>query len=154
MIKLTDNLWIGNSADEQTADLVGPGIGAILNVAQDLRATRGWGGKDRAEYMQVGLIDGPGNPLATYCAATLALYVLLKRSRVLVCCHTGSRALTIAVMLVKMNTLTRVADSRGWDDLLAILQERVEGELPAVHKAHREAFDKIPWGRLSSMLGD
>ena len=42
MIKLTDNLWIGNSNDELGADYYLLKIGGVLNVAQDLEGSRGW----------------------------------------------------------------------------------------------------------------
>jgi hypothetical protein len=144
MIKLTDNLWIGDSADEVYADLVD--IGAVLNVAQDLQGTRGW--MDGVEYMQVGLIDGPGNVPAAYHAAVLALAALLKRNRTLVCCHTGGRALAVSLMWLHLTS------GRGWDSWLAILCERVEGELPIPHEAHKEAFNRMNWRLLSSVLGE
>jgi hypothetical protein len=146
MIRLTDNLWIGDSADEERADLAAAKIGVVLNVAQDLHGTRGW--LYGIEYAQVGLIDGPGNPLAAYHAAVLALAVLLKRGRVLLCCHTGGRALAVAIMYLHLTS------GRGWDSWLASLRERVDSDLPELHEAHRAAFDRMNWQLLTSAMGD
>lgn len=146
MIRLTDHIWLGHATDEGNADLEAEGVTAILNVAQDLQATRGW--KNGIEYAHVGLIDGPGNPLSAYCAAVLALDSLLKRNdQVLVCCHAGSRSL--AVILMHLN----LAGRNGWDGCLDILRERVDWTLPTPHAAHRAAFDKLNWRFLSSIIG-
>lgn len=137
MIKLDDKIWIGNSGDEEFAKLEEAGIGAILNVAQDLQCSRGW--NTGIEYTQVGLIDGPGNSLCAYQAAILALTALVKNKKVLVCCHTGARSL--AVVLMYLN----VENSRGWNGNLLFLKERIEDELPEPHPAHWAAFDKMNW---------
>lgn len=141
MIRLTENLLIGDSADESHAILSGKD--AILNVAQDLQCTRGW--TDGIEYMQVGLIDGPGNPMSAYYSAVFALHTLLSRARgsVLVCCHTGGRAMAVIMMYLQSTA------KRSWDDWLNLLHERVEWELPTPHNAHKEAFDKMD---LNSLL--
>lgn len=145
MLRMDENIWIGNSADEQYADLDVYGVNAILNVAIDLQATRGWLGG--VEYAQVGLIDGPGNPLAAYAAAVLALSGMMKRRRVLVCCHTGARSLAVLVMLLNLTVTCR------WEQWFALLGERVEEQLPVPHDAHREAFDKMNWKALNKIVG-
>ncbi len=146
MIRLTDHIWLGHAPDEENADLDTEGISAVLNVAQDLQATRGW--MHGIDYMQVGLIDGPGNPLAAYYAAVLALETLLRRhDQVLVCCHAGSRSL--AVVLMHLNLVGR----NGWDGCVAILHERVDWTLPVPHAAHRAAFDRLNWRWLDSVIG-
>lgn len=144
MIRLTDNgLWIGNSADGKNLGVLR--VSAILNVAQDLRGTVGW---PDVEYMQVGLIDGPGNPLCTYSAAVLALASLLGRRRTLVCCHSGGRSLAVCVMYLE--TLSRI----GWDNRITLLQERVNIELPKPHLAHKAAFEAMNWRVLSKLAGE
>ena len=147
MIPLTDRLYIGDSGDEERADLASLRIGAVLNVAQDLQGTRGW--KCGVEYMQVGLIDGPGNPPAAYYSAVLALTALLNRSRVLVCCHTGGRALAVAIMYLNAN-----AQSQDWERWLEILRERVDVGLPVPHDAHRREFNRMNWRLLARFIGD
>ena len=144
MIQLGERLWIGDSDDERHADLDEVGVGAVLNVAQDLHGVRGW--MNGVEYAQVGLIDGPGNPPSAYYAAVAALGTLVRRWRTLVVCHTGSRALAVALMYLNVHP------RRGWDDLLALVRERVDGELPVPHEAHRAAFDKLNWRVLVSAL--
>lgn len=146
MIRLTDNLWIGIAPDEALADLAKLDIKAILNVAQDLQATRGW--YCGVEYAQVGLIDGPGNPPAAYHAAVLALVMLLKRGRVMVCCHGGSRSFAVALMYLNLTA------GRGWDGWLEVLRERVDDELPVPNEVHRLAFNRMNWRLLASVTGD
>jgi hypothetical protein len=148
MIRLNESLWIGDSSDEKAALLhtMAGNIYAVLNVAHDLVGTWNWG--DEVEYMQVGLIDGPGNPLSAYCAAVLALHSLLKRGKVLVCCHTRSRAMAVALMYLHLT------GGRGWDGRLELIREYVDIELPVPNAAHRAAFDKINWKALGSLLGD
>ena len=132
--------------DEESDDLATEGIDAILNVAHDLQATRGW--MHGIEYAQIGLIDGPGNPLAAYCAAILALETLRKRhDQVLVCCHAGSRS--FAVVLMYLNLISR----NGWDGCLDILRERVDWTFPVPHPAHRAAFERLNWRWLDSIIG-
>jgi len=95
--------------------------------------------------MQVGLIDGPGNPIAAYHAAVLALATLIKRGRALVYCHTGGRSLAVAVMYLNCS-----AHWRKWEDWMQLLNERIEVDLPVPHDAHRAAFDKINWDNLAA----
>lgn len=143
MTKITDCLWIGNSKDATDANLPAEGINAMLNVAHDLQGKRGW--TDNIVYAQCGLIDGPGNHIATYHAAILMLAALVADGkRVLVCCHNGGRSL--AVVLCYLN----LTGGRGWDGWLSLLRERNEFEDP--HEVHRRAFDRINWRLLSSAL--
>lgn len=138
MIQLTETIRIGDSSDSPLK------VDAVLNVAQDMRGDCGW---PDVEYMQVGLIDGPGNTLSAYCSAVLALATLCKRhDRVLVCCHTGSRSLAVALMYLS------VASDHSWDALLDLLRERVDKELPIPHKEHREAFGLMNWQPLAGMI--
>ena len=139
MTQITEKIWIGNSMDEFLAD-----VDAILNVAQDLQCTRGWRGG--VEYMQTGLIDGPGNLLSAYYAAVLALSSLVSRhKRVLVCCHTGSRA--IAVVMMHANVDSR----RGWEACLEVISERVDERLPTPNPVHRTAFERLNWTLLTEV---
>lgn len=142
MIRLSDTLWIGDSSVGQR-ELWSSRIGAALNVAQDLRADIGW---PDVEYMQVGLIDGPGNPLGAYYSAVLALDSLLLRRNTLVFCHTGSRSMAVGAIYLNAKAGLK------WDELIALLRERVDGDLPSPHKAHREAFDRIDWKLLEKIL--
>ena len=146
MIRLADNLWIGDSGDEGYADLEALGVRAVLNVAHDLQGTRGclFG----IEYMQVGLIDGPGNPSSAYYAAVMALVTLLRRGKVMVCCHTGGRSLAVALLYLNLTA------RRGWDGWLELLSERVDAELPIPHEAHKTAFNKINWRLLTAAMED
>lgn len=119
-------------------------ISAVLNVAHDLRVLIGW---PDVEYMHVGLVDGPGNAPAAYCAAVLALATLVARKhRVLVCCHTGGRSVAAAMMYLNVGV------GRGWDDLLELLRERVDVRLPVPHAAHRAAFSRMNWRVLANMI--
>lgn len=157
MIRLTDDkrkvggvalgaIWIGNSGDEAADYFDTAYIGAVLNVAQDMTGTKFW--EHGVEVMHVGLIDGPGNEIGTYCAAVLALHALLKRHNTLVCCHTGGRALAVAIMYLKAQ------GERHWDSLIQVLQERVEDDLPVPNYIHREVFDQIDWSSLKKLIGN
>lgn len=152
MIRLTDDrlrvggivlgaIWIGNSAaGHDKGNIVASSIGAILNVAQDLTGTLCW--DDGIESMHVGLIDGPGNELTAYYAAVLALHALLKKHNVLMCCHTGSRSMAVALMY------SAITSKLGWDQQLQMLRERVDIDLPTPNDAHREAFSLLSWKLL------
>lgn len=144
--KIGDKLYIGDSQDERYADLTGEGITAVLNVAQDMDGTRGW--LWGIEYAQVGLVDGPGNPPASYYAAVLALVSLLKRHRTLVVCHTGGRSLAVAMMYLNIRV------RRSWTELLTLVRERMDVGLPQVHEAHQEVFKKMNYKLLDSLTGD
>lgn len=142
MTQLTESIWIGDSSITWRT-VRSAKIGAVLNVAQDLKGDLGW---PNVEYMQVGLIDGPGNPTASYIAAVLALSSLLERHRrVLVCCHTGSRSVVVAMMLLNITA------NHDWNGLLVLLKERVDTELPVPHEAHKIAFDNMNWELLASL---
>ena len=142
MIRLTEQLWIGDSADGRNLEALG--ITAILNVAHDLRSFAGW---PEVEYAQVGLIDGPGNLPAAYHATILTLISLLGRHKqVLVCCHTGSRSMAVALMYLNLTF------ARGWDSWLDVLNEYVDLNLPEPHAAHRIAFDAIQWESLRGIV--
>lgn len=142
MTQLTDNIWIGDSS-VSWRDVRASKIDGVLNVAQDLRGIMGW---PDVEYMQVGLIDGPGNPATSYCAAALALSALIGRhKRILVCCHTGSRSMAVVMMYLN------IAAGHSWDGLLALLRERVDADLPIPNAAHRAAFDGMDWRLLASI---
>ena len=146
MIRLTDTIWIGDSNAEIGACSMGHSTGRVvctLNVAQDLHGLAGW---PTFDYMQVGLIDGPGNIMAAYYCAIAALATLQERGVTLVFCHTGGRSL--AVVLMYLNTMTR----RGWDVWLDLLKERVDVELPIPNPIHKTAFDKIDWELLTKLL--
>lgn len=138
MIRLSDRLWVGDSS-VTAREVRTHKIKALLNVAQDLRGEMGW---PDTEYMQVGLIDGPGNPIQVYCAAALSLWTLAKRHRTLVFCHTGGRSLAVAVMYMN------VAAGHSWDGIMSLLAESVDTELPVPHEAHMAAFDKMDWQLL------
>lgn len=142
MIMLTENVYIGAISDAFTADP--KQIGAILSVALDLKSKVGW---PEFEYMQVGLIDGPGNPIHTYIAAALALATLAKKHKTLVFCHEGGRSLAVSIMYMEFFF------KRGWDGWLELLDERTGMELPVPHEAHRAAFDKIDWEALRKLAG-
>lgn len=156
MIRLTDDrlgvggialgaIWIGDSGDEvNSLQMSDAGIGATLNVAQDMHSRHGWW--NGVEAMHVGLIDGPGNEDAAYCAAVLALHALLKRHNVLVFCHSGGRALAVAVMYL------RACGGRDWDWWLGMLSERGDVSLPSVNQVHRDAFEQLDWKLLSRLI--
>lgn len=145
MIKLTNSLWIGDATDEHFADLATPGIEFILNVAHDLVPTRGW--DHGVEYAHVGIVDGPGNPKSTYYAAVLALASMLERGSVLVCCHSAGRSMAVCLML--MNVSAR----RKWDELVELLVERLDRELPDSNEAHKAAYDEMDWDLLAKIIG-
>lgn len=146
MIQVDAGLWVGDSHDGDRADESDVSFGAVLCVAQDLEGLVGWG--LGIEYMQVGLIDGPGNVMAAYHAAVLALVVLMRRHEVvLVYCHTGGRALAVAIMYLCLTGW------RGWGWWENALRENND-DLPQVHEAHRAAFDKINWRLLNNAMGD
>ncbi len=163
MIKITDSIWIGSSDDERTVALWAVDenvkLTGVLNVARDLANTHG--SVNLVEYAHVGLIDGPGNTHADYCAAILALVGLLDRHKsVMVCCHSGTRSLAIVIMysiLKKGNRpdpvhVTFLSCWTNWDDMLAEIEDNIEVRLPIPHKAHKEAFDTMPLSLLEMLL--
>lgn len=154
LIKVTDNVWVGDSYQEYRAYLWQVANEevqlAVLNVAQDLQCSRGW--NSGIEYAQVGLIDGPGNPQAMYASAVIALECLASRTHVLVCCHSGGRALAVAVMSARLR-----ARCGKWDEILQLISERSGCEmadLPVIHEAHRKAFDRMDWGLLQALCAN
>ncbi len=152
MIKITDNIWIGNSDDEKKViDYRRRGsVDGVLIVAQDMEPTNGWDGG--VEYMHVGLVDGPGNMLATYHAAVLALMSLARRGKVLVCCHDGGRSLAVAVMYLYLT-----GDGPSWDECIDRMADTHRNEfglvcVPTPHDAHSRAFSLMDWGMLARVL--
>lgn len=159
-------IWVGDSTDEMDGYLVESGIGAVLCVAQDMTQVRCW--DDGVEAMKVGLIDGPGNDVSAYCAAVLALHTLLARHSVLICCHTGSRSVVVAAMYLHLigwfgldaKTPTLMFDRftvpSTLGKRLATIEKdviySVEKWMPTVHKAHSEAFDKMPWRAIIKVI--
>lgn len=128
MIQITTNLWVGDSSDEARCK----GITAILNVAVDLPRTT-----FKVLYAQCGLVDGPGNRLNAYRAAILMLMSLLEDNhKVLVCCHSGSRALAVCIMFMHQMT------GQSWEQLVELLSERYYF-LPEIHEAHYIAYKEI-----------
>jgi hypothetical protein len=146
-------------SDEAFANLTAKKITGVLNVAQDLQGTRGWHSK--VEYMQVGLINGPGNELSAYTAAVLALSALLRRGNVLVCCHDADRSLAVVIMYLIAKRGKR-SDNPGlfnrwttWDDMLDELIERVARDgraLKEPHESHRAAADNLPMSLFEQIL--
>lgn len=158
MIALTRELLIGNSYDEQHATLcINYKTRAILNVAYDM--PRGQF-SDEIEYMHVGLIDGPGNILANYCAAVLAVVSLIDRCKnVLICCPNGnSRSLAIALMYLilkggRVSTPTTFLHPwRTWEQVLNELRYNTNIDLPEPHWSHRQAADKLSYSLLEQLL--
>lgn len=137
-------LWVGDGEDEKWVVDRSKHISACLCVAQDMMTYHHWG--SGLECAHVGLIDGPGNELAAYYAAILTLHTLLRRHNVLVCCHSATRSLAVAIMYLN------VGARRGWDGWLEVLHERSESVLMLPHEAHREAFDRLNWKVLGELL--
>ena len=142
MIKVVEKIWVGGyRAWENIYPLK---IDAVLCVAQDMKAPCGW---PDVVYMQVGLVDGPGNPASAYVAAVLALVTLVEKHSVLVCCHGGSRSMATVIMY--MATVSSI----GWDNAVEILKERANVDLPEPHLAHRAAFDNIKhWRAIRDIM--
>ncbi len=132
LIRLLDNLYIGNSEAEATLEQ--GTITATLNVANDLISNKCF--YHGFETMHVGLIDGPGNDLNAYKAAVCALSALLQKHTVLVFCHSGSRALAVSMLY-----LTSVSGQK-WEDILNMFVERSEESLPEIHPAHMKVSIK------------
>ncbi len=145
MTRLTDYIWIGDSADAASSDLNEPKIAVLFNCAHDLQCIRGW--VHGVEYVHVGLVDGPGNSLATYTAALLRLCsVVLGKQRVLVYDHDGgSRATALVIMC--MHALHR----RGWVHWLEWVRSKLDQQV-APHDAHFHAFNAVNWRLVSQTL--
>lgn len=146
LIEITDKIWVGNGSDERQAlSYVRSGIiDRVLIVAQDMDPSYGW--RHGAEYMHVGLVDGPGNLLATYHAAVLALVSLVYAGKVLVCCHNGGRSLAVVIMYQYL-----MGEGPSWIEYID-RWEREHGASLSIHAAHREAFFLMDWGMLSRVL--
>ena len=136
MIQLTEALWIGNSGDSYNHRFADCGASGVLNVAQDLRGRCSW---PDVEYMQVGLIDGPGNEVVGYCAAIMALVALSRRHEaVAVYDHDGGRALAVAMMYLNLtegqrrdNPVSWWSRWLTWEERLGKIAERRQGAAPA-----------------------
>lgn len=152
MIQIDRKLWIGDS--KSPSQCLKVNTECVLNVAQDLPILISW---PIVEYAQVGLIDGPGNPIGLYHAAILTLMSLQKKGVTLVCCHDGGRSLAIGIMYLNLiypsGTSSSYTNGCGWDGWINILSKRIKEELPKVHEIHKEIFDKIQWRFLSSIIG-
>lgn len=137
MLRVADNLWVGDSTDESKRN---GSINAVLVVAHDMF---GHAYMDE-ENAQVGLIDGPGNPLCAYHAAVLTLVSLLKRGKgVLVCDHDGGRALAVVMMYRYM-----MNEAPSWDEQV----KRLNVLMP--HSAHKRAFERMDWTMLRRVISD
>lgn len=153
MIEITPHLWIGSSGDAEHANLSEVGITALLNVAHDLEGKRGH--SDGLLYAQCGLMDGPGNVIAVYHAAVLMLSVLRNKTsrdegrKVLVYDHNGSSNAVAAVIMY-----LHVTRRMGWEYWLKIIAEKfaIPVEDARVNSAHRDAFNRINWRLLSSVI--
>lgn len=124
LVNVFEGVWIGDSSAAKDVD----GF-PVLNVAHDLHATRA--------TMHVGLIDGPGNEVSAYAAAVCALHALRQKHNVLVCCHTGSRALAVSVMY------TCILTGQTWDNVLKMLLERIDTWLPELNEVHRHTLKEV-----------
>lgn len=147
MLEVANNLWIGDSGDEKFIARHRPPMDAVLVVANDLVPTNDW--RDKLEYMHIGLLDGPGNPLAGYHAAVLGLVALLKRkegAKVMVCDHDGGRALAVAIMALYL-----FGDCPSWDEAIGRLRAN-HSKVPDVNPAHRRAFFLMDWGFMLRVL--
>lgn len=141
MIELTDNVLIGTSKTADEGDFAALGIKSLLNVARDLKCSRR---SNSVEYAQVGLVDGPGNSLVSYCAAVLALADLHQRGKVLVYDHDGARAYVVGLMYLNAKF------QQPWEQWITIMDERDVVVNP--HHAHKTAFEQIDWKALSRLI--
>ena|ERR1019366_6161963 len=149
MTKITPDIWLGDSKDAESADLKKDGIGAMLNVAHDLQCKRGW--SDGIEYAQCGLVDGPGNTMASYHAALLKLCALVCGGRkTLVVDHVaGGRAVAVAIM--GLHAMRRMGWAHWLKEIAKALAKVDEQGFSCVevHPKHKEAFDRINWRLVS-----
>lgn len=134
---------LSNSEAAEHAELLELGITAVFNTAMDyipMRHIRG------VEYSTVGLIDGPGNNLAAYHAATLKLLSLLgAKHKVLVHDHNGTSQ-SVAVCIMALHALYR----RGWYYWLVEIQKQNPDAEP--HDAHYRAFNRFNWRLISAVM--
>lgn len=100
------------------------------------------------EYVQIGLIDGPGNTPANYHAALLKLCSLIQADKqVMVHDHdAGSR--TVAVVIMALHAMYR----RGWDYWLDVIRDKMGNIELTPHPEHRRAFNRINWRLISSVI--
>lgn len=149
MIEVAKNLCVGDSADEAHIARCRPPICGVLVVAHDMVPTNDW--RDKIEYMHVGLVDGPGNPLAAYHAAVLALVAMVKRipeRRVLVCDHDSGRSFAVVIMYLYL-----LGEGPSWDEVIERL--KVKGvKVPSINEVHRRAFFLMDWGMMARVLTD
>ncbi len=154
ILHLSDKIWIGDS--DAGKNILETGMEAALNVAQDLYHKSGW---PDIEYTHIGLVDGPGNPVCAYCAAILALHTLVERGYdcILVYCHDGGRSLAVVVMYLVLRRGKTSSHPTflnywvGWDKIIAELAATLDDPLPAIHEAHKRAFDKLPLAFLEQL---
>ena len=142
-------MWIGDSRDALDADLVGNGISVVLNCAADLNVER-WNFVSGVEYVQIGLIDGPGNTMAEYHATTLKLCGIIKSGRGVLIHGHDAGAITTAVAIMALHALYR----RGWDYWLNVIRELLETPDMSPHPEHRRAFNRINWRLVSAVMED
>lgn len=146
MIRVYDGIWIGTALEANCAAIQFNDLSGLLNVAHDLQCSVGW--NNDIEYMQVGLVDGPGNMHSAYYAGVLALSALRGRHKnVMVYCHGGGRSLAVVVMYLQ----TKVR--RRWHEWYDLIRERIDVDLPEVNQAHIDAFEKLNWNSLSKIIG-
>lgn len=161
MIKLTEpskefgSIYIGDSHDEEYRNLKELNIGAILNVARDMTTVHNY--STGHELIHIGLIDGPGNEAWKYYAAVISLYSLIRHHNTLVCCHSGSRSVVVALMYLSLRegcVKERVdfLRRRSWDEMFEMVQSRAGEYLPKPHQAHIDAFNKMKFGVLEALL--
>lgn len=132
IVGVTNGLWAGDSSAEKSFSSARV---AVLNVACDMASTRDC--HDTAAVAHVGLIDGPGNEVEMYAAALYVLHTLMKKYDVLVCCHTGSRALAVCVMYLAITSDT------SWDRIVELLNERMDKELFDMNEAHKHMLAQV-----------
>ena len=142
VIQVTDDLWIGNNHDVEYESLVD--VNSVLNVASDMIIRRPVG---NITYAHCGIVDGPGNLLATYHAAILMLHTLVSsRGATLVVDHDGTtRSVVISIMY--LHSLRRM----GWDHWLGVIQSKCKDDI-SLHTSHRTAFNRINWRLLSTVI--
>ena len=160
MIQITDRIWIGSAYDEKNLLDIDSGVTGVLNVAFDLRSICSEANTE-IECMHIGLVDGPGNTIGSYCAAVLGLATLLDRhEQVMVVCHGGrTRSLAVVIMYMilkegrKSEPSSTPARWRSWFSMLAEIRCRVgEQPLPDPPAAHMEASNAMPYGLLECMI--
>jgi hypothetical protein len=154
VIKVTDRIWVGNSDDEMSTHVTQLRIGAIINVAHDLQGFRGC--NYGIEYAQVGLIDGPGNIQAMYCASILTLHGMLDRHpQVMIYCHDGGRALAVVLMYLILRRGKTSSHPTffnywtSWDRMIEEIDSFVAPmTLPSINESHKKAFEELPLSLL------